>query len=67
MKWFVSLRGFVQEEDSSYFANDGGVILTQVAGGYEQLGNGRVEVRAFIGNDAVASGGPGWVIPVGDD
>ena len=67
MKWFVSLRGFVQEEDSSYFVDDGWVLLAEVPGGYEQLRNRAVEVRAFIRDDAVAAAGPGWVVPIGDD
>ena len=54
-------------EDSPDLADDGGMVLAQVAGRHERLGCDPVEMGTLVGDQAVAPAGSGRVAPVRDD
>src|SRR5271157_2754371 len=62
-----SSGGPMLREDPPDLADNGGVVLAQVAARHEQLGSHLVEVRAVVRDQAVAPSGPGRVAPVRDD
>jgi hypothetical protein len=57
----------VLDEDPPDLTDDGGMVLSQMAGRHERLGLHAVEMRALVRDQAVASAGPGRVVPFGDD
>ncbi len=57
----------VLREDPPDLADDGGMVLAQVAGRDERLGRDPVEMGTRVRDQAVAPAGTGRVVPVRDD
>ena len=57
----------VLREDSPDLADDGGMILAQMARRYERLGRHPVEMGTLVRDQTVAPAGTGRVAPVRDD
>ena len=54
-------------EDPLDLADHGGMVLAQMAGRHEQLGQRPVQMRTLVRDQAVATAGSGRVAPVRDD
>ena len=54
-------------EDPPDLADNGGMVLTQMAGRHERLGHRPFQMRTLVRDQAVATSGPGRVAPVRDD
>ncbi len=54
-------------EDPPDLADNGGMVLTQMAGRHERLGHRPFQMRTLVRDQAVAASGPGRVAPVRDD
>src|SRR5208337_1002236 len=62
-----SSGGPMLREDPPDLADNGGMVLTQMAGRHERLGHRPFQMRTLVRDQAVATSGPGRVAPVRDD